>query len=114
MGDLEITTLSVAERETALKLLTLGFTLDGNAAQVRLSDLSPAVITPSHIDFPSATFLASQPFYTGTSEVFVNGLLNVINIDYNELTDGSVSKGFVMPGIAPGDAIVLKAVPICL
>lgn len=114
MEDIEITSLSVAERKSALELLALGFTPQGSAAQVRLSDLATTVIPPDHIDFPSDTFLASLTFYADTSEVYVNGLRNILGIDYHEITDGIVSKGFVMPGIAPGDAIVLKAVPIIL
>ena len=51
MEDLEITTLPTADTASVPKLNTLGYDSDGNAAQVRLSDLVPRIIKAASIDF---------------------------------------------------------------
>lgn len=110
MEDLEITTLPTADPASIPKLNTLGYDADGNAAQVRLSDLSPQIIKAASIDFMSGLFISRQPFVVGTSEVFVNGLRYTLGKDYKELTDGTKSDGLELPGIESDDEIILKAI----
>ena len=112
MEDLEITTLPVADRRDLPKLRTLGYDDDGNAAQVRLSDLLPQQIQAASIDFMNGLFIARQPFVPGTSEVYVNGLRYTLGKDYKELTDGTKADGIEIPGIESDDEIILKAIPI--
>ena len=112
MEDLEITTLPTAEPKAVHKLTTLGYDSDGNAAQVRLSDLSPQIIKAASIDFLSGLFISRQPFVAGTSEVYINGLRYTLGKDYKELTDGTKSDGIEIPGIESDDEIILKAIPI--
>ena len=112
MEDLEITTLPVADRRDLPKLRTLGYDDEGNAAQVRLSDLLPQQVLAASIDFMNGLFIARQPFVPGTSEVFVNGLRYTLGKDYKELTDGTKADGIEIPGIESDDEIILKAIPI--
>ena len=112
MEDLEITTLPVADRRDLPKLRTLGYDDEGNAAQVRLSDLLPQQILAASIDFMTGLFIARQPFVPGTSEVYVNGLRYTLGKDYKELTDGTKSDGIEIPGIESDDEIILKAIPL--
>lgn len=112
MEDLEITSLPTADPASALKLNTLGYDADGNAAQVRLSDLSPQVIKAASIDFMSGLFISRLAFVANTSEVFVNGLRYTLGKDYKELSDGTKSDGLEIPGIESDDEIILKAIPI--
>ena len=112
MEDLEITTLPTADPASIPKLNTLGYDSDGNAAQVRLSDLSPQVIKAASIDFMSGLFISRQAFVANTSEVFVNGLRYTLGKDYKELSDGTKSDGLEIPGIESDDEIILKAIPI--
>ena len=112
MEDLEITTLPTADPESVPKLSTLGYDADGNAAQVRLSDLSPQIIKAASIDFMSGLFISRQAFVANTSEVFVNGLRYTLGKDYKELSDGTKSDGLEIPGIESDDEIILKAIPI--
>ena len=112
MEDLEITTLPTADPASIPKLNTLGYDADGNAAQVRLSDLSPQVIKAASIDFMSGLFISHQAFVANTSEVFVNGLRYTLGKDYKELSDGTKSDGLEIPGIESDDEIILKAIPI--
>jgi len=110
--DLEITTLPVADRRDLPKLRTLGYDDDGNAAQVRLSDLLPQQIRAASIDFMNGLYIARQPFVPGTSEVYVNGLRYTLGKDYKELSDGTKADGLEIPGIESDDEIILKAIPI--
>ena len=112
MEDLEITTLPVADRRDLPKLRTLGYDDDGNAAQVRLSDLLPQQIRAASIDFMNGLYIARQPFVPGTSEVYVNGLRYTLGKDYKELSDGTKADGLEIPGIESDDEIILKAIPI--
>ena len=112
MEDLEITTLPVADRRDLPKLRTLGYDDEGNAAQVRLSDLLPQQIRAASIDFMNGLFIARQSFVPSTSEVYVNGLRYTLGKDYKELTDGITADGFELPGIESSDEIILKAVVI--
>ena len=112
MEDLEITTLPVADRRDLPKLRTLGYDDEGNAAQVRLSDLLPQQIRAASIDFMNGLYIARQPFVPGTSEVYVNGLRYTLGKDYKELTDGAKADGLELPGIESDDEIILKAIPI--
>lgn len=112
MEDLEITTLPTADTASVPKLNTLGYDSDGNAAQVRLSDLSPQVIKAASIDFMSGLFISRQAFVANTSEVFVNGLRYTLGKDYKELSDGTKSDGLEILGIESDDEIILKAIPI--
>ena len=112
MEDLEITTLPVADRRDLPKLRTLGYDDEGNAAQVRLSDLLPQQIRAASIDFMNGLYIARQPFVPGTSEVYVNGLRYTLGKDYKELSDGTKSDGLEIPGIESDDEIILKAIPI--
>ena len=112
MEDLEITTLPTADPASIPKLNTLGYDADGNAAQVRLSDLSPQVIKAASIDFMSGLFISRQAFVANTSEVFVNGLRYTLGKDYKELVNDNAADGFELPGIESSDEIILKAVVI--
>lgn len=112
MEDLEITTLPTADPASIPKLNTLCYDADGNAAQVRLSDLSPQVIKAASIDFMSGLFISRQAFVANTSEVFVNGLRYTLGKDYKELSDGTKADGLEIPGIESDDEIILKAIPI--
>ncbi|MBR0290705.1 MAG: hypothetical protein IJQ79_01070 [Bacteroidales bacterium] len=112
MEDLEITTLPVADRRDLPKLNTLGYDSDGNAAQVRLSDLVPRIIKAASIDFLSGLFISRQPFVAGTSEVYINGLRYTLGKDYKELVNDNAADGFELPGIESSDEIILKAIPI--
>ena len=112
MEDLEITTLPTAEPKAVHKLTTLGYDSDGNAAQVRLSDLLPQQILAASIDFMNGLFIARQPFVPGTSEVFVNGLRYTLGKDYKELSDGTKADGLELRGIDSDDEIILKAIPL--
>ena len=112
MEDLEITSLPTADPASVPKLNILGYDADGNAAQVRLSDLSPQVIKAASIDFMSGLFISRQAFVVGTSEVFVNGLRYTLGKDYKELSDGTKSDGIEIPGIESDDEIILKAIPL--
>ena len=112
MEDLEITTLPVADRRDLPKLRTLGYDDEGNAAQVRLSDLLPQQIRAASIDFMNGLYIARQPFVPGTSEVYVNGLRYTLGKDYKELSDGTKADGLELRGIESDDEIILKAIPI--
>lgn len=112
MEDLEITSLPTAEPKAVHKLTTLGYDSKGNAAQVRLSDLSPQIIKAASIDFLSGLFISRQPFVAGTSEVYINGLRYTLSKDYKELSDGTKADGIEIPGIESDDEIILKAIPI--
>ena len=112
MEDLEITTLPIADRRDLPKLRTLGYDSDGNAAQVRLSDLVPRIIKAASIDFLSGLFISRHPFVARTSEVYVHGLRYTLDKDYKELTDGTKSDGLELPGIESDDEIILKAIPL--
>ena len=112
MEDLEITTLPTADPASIPKLNTLGYDADGNAAQVRLSDLSPQIIKAASIDFLSGLFISRQSFVANTSEVFINGLRYTLGKDYKEVTDGTKADGIEIPGIESDDEIILKAIPI--
>lgn len=112
MEDLEITSLPTAEPKAVHKLTTLGYDSKGNAAQVRLSDLSPQIIKAASIDFLSGLFISRQPFVAGTSEVYINGLRYTLGKDYKELSDGTKADGIEIPGIESDDEIILKAIPI--
>ena len=112
MEDLEITSLPTAEPKAVHKLTTLGYDSKGNAAQVRLSDLSPQIIKAASIDFLSGLFISRQPFVAGTSEVYINGLRYTLGKDYKEVTDGTKADGIEIPGIESDDEIILKAIPI--
>ena len=112
MEDLEITTLPTADHASFPRLSTLGYDSDGNAAQVRLSDLLPQQILAASIDFMNGLFVARKSFVPGTSEVFVNGLRYTLGKDYKELSDGTKSDGLEIPGIESDDEIILKAIPI--
>ena len=112
MEDLEITSLPTADPVSVPKLNTLGYDAEGNAAQVRLSDLSPQVIKAASIDFMSGLFISRQAFVANTSEVFVNGLRYTLGKDYKELSNGTKSDGLEIPGIESDDEIILKAIPI--
>ena len=112
MEDLEITTLPTADPASVPKLKTMGYDADGNAAQVRLSDLVPQIIKAASIDFLSGLFISRQPFVADTSEVYVNGLRYSLGKDYKELTDGQKSDGLELPGIESDDEIILKAIPL--
>ena len=112
MEDLEITTLPIADRRDLPKLRTLGYDDEGNAAQVRLSDLLPQQILAASIDFMNGLFIARKSFVPGTSEVYVNGLRYTLGKDYKELSDGTKSDGLEIPGIESDDEIILKAIPI--
>ncbi len=112
MEDLEITTLPVADRRDLPKLRTMGYDDEGNAAQVRLSDLLPQQIRAASIDFMNGLYIARQPFVPGTSEVYVNGLRYTLGKDYKELSDGTKADGFELPGIESDDEIILKAIPL--
>ena len=112
MEDLEITTLPVADRRDLPKLRTLGYDDEGNAAQVRLSDLLPQQIRAASIDFMNGLFIARQPFIPGTSEVYVNGLRYLPVRDYKELAGDDTADGFELPGIESSDEIILKAIPV--
>ena len=112
MEDLEITSLPTAEPKAVHKLTTLGYDSKGNAAQVRLSDLSPQIIKAASIDFLSGLFISRQPFVAGTSEVYINGLRHTLGKDYKELSDGTKADGIEIPGIESDDEIILKAIPI--
>ena len=90
MEDLEITTLPTADPASVPKLNTLGYDADGNAAQVRLSDLMPRIIKAASIDFLSGLFISRQPFVADSSEVYINGLRYTLGNDYKELTDGAL------------------------
>ena len=85
---------------------------DGNAAQVRMSDLLPQQIPAASIDFINGIFIARQPFVPGTSEVFVNGLRYLPVRDYKELAGDDTADGFELPGIESSDEIILKAIPV--
>jgi hypothetical protein len=110
--DLEITSLPTADPASIPKLKTLGYDADGNAAQVRLSDLSPQIIKAASIDFMSGLFISRQSFVANTSEVFVNGLRYTLGKDYKELSDGTKADGIEIPGIESDDEIILKAIPL--
>jgi len=112
MEDLEITTLPTADPASIPKLNTLSYDANGNAAQVRLSDLSPQVIKAASIDFMSGLFISRQAFVANTSEVFVNGLRYTLGKDYKELSDGTKADGLELRGIESDDEIILKAIPI--
>lgn len=112
MEDLEITILPTAETKAVHKLNTLGYDSDGNAAQVRLSDLVPRIIKAASIDFLSGLFISRQPFVSGTSEVYINGLRYTLGKDYKELSDGIKADGLELRGIESDDEIILKAIPI--
>lgn len=112
MEDLEITTLPVADRRDLPKLRTLGYDDEGNAAQVRLSDLLPQQIPAASIDFINGIFIARQSFVPGTSEVYVNGLRYTLDKDYKELAGDDTADGFELPGIESSDEIILKAIPV--
>ena len=112
MEDLEITTLPTADTVSAPKLNTLGYDSDGNAAQVRMSDLLPQQIPAASIDFMNGLYIARQPFVPGTSEVYVNGLRYTLGKDYKELVNDDAADGFELPGIESSDEIILKAVVI--
>ena len=112
MEDLEITSLPTADPASVPKLNTLGYDSDGNAAQVRLSDLLPRIIKAASIDFLSGLFISRQPFVAGTSEVYINGLRYTLGKDYKELTDGIKADGIEIPGIESDDEIILKAIPL--
>ena len=112
MEDLEITTLPTADTASVPKLNTLGYDSDGNAAQVRLSDLVPRIIKAASIDFLSGLFISRQPFVARTSEVYVNGLRYTLGKDYKELVNDNAADGFELPGIESSDEIILKAVVI--
>lgn len=112
MEDLEITTLPTADHASFPRLSTLGYDSDGNAAQVRLSDLSPRIIKAASIDFLSGLFISRQPFVADTSEVYVNGLRYTLDKDYKELVNDNAADGFELPGIESDDEIILKAIPI--
>ena len=112
MEDLEITTLPIADRRDLPKLRTLGYDDEGNAAQVRLSDLLPQQILAASIDFMNGLFIARKSFVPGTSEVYVNGLRYTLGKDYKELVNDNVADGFELPGIESSDEIILKAVVI--
>ena len=112
MEDLEITSLPTADTVSAPKLNTLGYDSDGNAAQVRLSDLVPRIIKAASIDFLSGLFISRQPFVSGTSEVYINGLRYTLGKDYKELSDGIKADGLELRGIESDDEIILKAIPI--
>jgi hypothetical protein len=90
----------------------LGYDSDGNAAQVRLSDLSPRIIKAASIDFLSGLFISRQPFVADTSEVYVNGLRYTLGKDYKELVNDDAADGFELLGIESDDEIILKAIPI--
>ena len=104
--------MPVADRRDLPKLRTLGYDSDGNAAQVRLSDLLPQQILAASIDFMNGLFIARQPFVPGTSEVFVNGLRYTLGKDYKELSDGTKADGLELRGIDSDDEIILKAIPL--
>ena len=112
MEDLEITTLPVSDRRDLPKLRTLGYDDEGNAAQVRLSDLSPQIIKAASIDFMSGLFISRQSFVADSSEVYVNGLRYTLGKDYKELVNDNAADGFELPGIESDDEIILKAIPI--
>ena len=112
MEDLEITTLPVADCRDIPKLRTMGYDSDGNAAQVRMSDLLPQQILAASIDFMNGLFIARQPFVPGTSEVYVNGLRYTLGKDYKELVNDNTADGFELPGIESSDEIILKAIPL--
>ena len=112
MEDLEITSLPTADPVSVPRLSTLGYDSDGNAAQVRLSDLVPQIIKAASIDFLSGLFIARQPFVPGTSEVFVNGLRYSLGKDYKELTNDISADGLELTGIESDDEIILKAIPL--
>ena len=112
MEDLEITTLPTADTVSAPKLNTLGYDSDGNAAQVRLSDLSPQIIKAASIDFMSGLFISRQSFVADSSEVYVNGLRYTLGKDYKELVNDNAADGFELPGIESDDEIILKAIPL--
>lgn len=112
MEDLEITALPTAAPMSVPKLNTLGYSSDGNAAQVRLSDLVPRIIKAASIDFLSGLFISQQSFVANSSEVFINGLRYSLGKDYKELSDGTLSDGLELPGIESDDEIILKAIPI--
>ena len=112
MEDLEITTLPTADPASVPKLNTLGYDADGNAAQVRLSDLSPQIIKAASIDFMSGLFISRQSFVADSSEVYVNGLRYTLGKDYKELSDGTKADGLELRGIESDDEIILKAIPI--
>ncbi|MBP9991347.1 MAG: hypothetical protein KBT45_07995 [Bacteroidales bacterium] len=109
MDNIEITKQPFANPESLQALRTLGYDDNGNLLQVRLANLKTATISAVSIDFRTGSFYACRPFVAGSSEVFVNGLRYAPDTDYQEISDGSVSKGFIMPGIEPDDEIVLKA-----
>ena len=112
MEDLEITTLPTAEPKAVHKLTTLGYDSDGNAAQVRLSDLSPQIIKAASIDFMSGLFISRQSFVADSSEVYVNGLRYTLGKDYKELSDGTKADGLELRGVESDDEIILKAIPL--
>ena len=112
MEDLEITSLPTADPESVPRINTLGYDSDGNAAQVRLSDLLPRIIKAASIDFLSGLFISRQSFVAGTSEVYINGLRYTLGKDYKELTDGPKADGIEIPGIESDDEIILKAIPL--
>ena len=112
MEDLEITTLPTADPASVPKLNILGYDADGNAAQVRLSDLSPQVIKAASIDFMSGLFISRQSFVADSSEVYVNGLRYTLGKDYKELVNDNAADGFELPGIESDDEIILKAIPL--
>ena len=112
MEDLEITSLPTADTASVPKLCTLGYDDEGNAAQVRLSDLLPQQILAASIDFMNGLFIARQPFVPGTSEVYVNGLRYTLGKDYKELVNDNAADGFELPGIESSDEIILKAIPL--
>ena len=85
MEDLEITTLPTAEPKAVHKLTTLGYDSEGNAAQVRLSDLSPQIIKAASIDFMSGLFISRQ---------------------------STKADGLELRGVESDDEIILKAIPI--
>ena len=111
MDELEITTLPIADRRVLPKMNTLGYDADGNATQVRFSDLLPRTIRAASIDYLNGLLVSRTPFVAGTSEVYLNGLRCALNRDYKELTDGTKSDGIEIPGIDSDDDIVLKAIP---
>ena len=112
MEDLEITSLPTAEPKAVHKLTTLGYDSKGNAAQVRLSDLSPQIIKAASIDFLSGLFISRQPFVSGTSEVYINGLRYTLSKDYKDLTNQTKSDDLELPFIEIDDEIILKAIPL--
>ena len=112
MEDLEITSLPTADPVSVPRLSTLGYDSDGNAAQVRLSDLVPRIIKAASIDFLSGLFISQQPFVADSSEVYVNGLRYTLGKDYKELTDDTKADGIEILGIESDDEIILKAIPI--